>query len=79
MELARILWGHFIASVTSGLPGNAVNMILTNVRINLSAAWIFLKAFASILMLQRSFVDRRGTSAFVVMDSKVYQFFVPLY
>ena len=79
MELARILWGHFIASVTSGLPGNAVNMILTNVRINRCAVWTFLKAFARMRMLQRSLANRMGTSAFVVLDSKVYQFFVPLY
>ena len=65
--------------MTSGLPGNAVKMTSTNVRIKLSAVWIFLKAFARMRMLQRSLADGRGTSAFVVMDSKVRQVFVPLY
>lgn len=65
--------------MTSGLLGNTVKMTSTNVRIKLSAVWIFLKAFAIIRTLQRSLAERRGTSAFVVMDSKVHLFFVPLY
>ena len=65
--------------MTSGLPGNTVKMTSTNVRIKLSAVSIFLKAFARMKTLQRSLAERRGTSAFVVMDSKVNLFFVPLY